>query len=521
MARKRKSRLPAAPQEPEIAQTTEPATEPEPEPEPEPELERQLTQTEETVEGNPEEVGEQMADGEKEEEKRKLGEAEGEAEEEQVENIETAAAEEDSVEVGGAEAEKTEQETAENPSQGTVSENGEKAEEQSAEGEDELEEEPLEKLLEPFSKDQLTLIIKEAVSKHPDVMEAVHKLANADPAHCKIFVHGLGWDANSETITSVFGKYGEIEDCKVVKDKNTGKSKGYGFILYKHRDGARRALKQPQKLINGRMTSCQLASAGPVQTPPQAVAAAPTPHVSEYTQRKIYVSNVSAELDPSKLFEYFSKFGEIEEGPLGLDKQTGKPRGFCLFVYKSGESAKKALEEPHKNFEGHILHCQKAIDGPKHGKNYYNQQPGQPQQQQQQHHGGYYNHPAKKAKYAGSSGGGRGGGHMMAPPAGPPVPSAGLNPSVAPAAIGQAVAALLATQGPGLGIGNLVGGMGVGMNPQGVPPMMPNVGYGGQGGAGGFGGQPPMHGGYGGQMPPGQGGVRPHQGGAPYMGHGR
>ncbi|XP_051146982.1 UBP1-associated protein 2A-like [Andrographis paniculata] len=193
MARERKSLLPAAPQEPEIAQTTEPATE-------------------ETVYGNPEEV-------------------------EQAENIETAAA---------AEAE-AEQETAENPSQGTVSENGEKA----AEGEDELEEEPLEKLLEPFSKDQLTLMIKEAVAKRdPDVMEAVHKLANAHPAHCKIFVHGLGWDANSETITSVFGKYGEIADCKVVQDNNTGKSKGYGFILYKHRDGARRALKQPHELIN-------------------------------------------------------------------------------------------------------------------------------------------------------------------------------------------------------------------------------------------------------------------------------
>ncbi|GFP94237.1 ubp1-associated protein 2a [Phtheirospermum japonicum] len=87
------------------------------------------------------------------------------------------------------------------------------------------------------------------------------------------------------------------------------------------------------------------------------------PPQSEYTQRKIYVSNVSAELDPRKLLEFFSKFGEIEEGPLGLDKQTGKPRGFCLFVYKSLESAKKALEEPHKNYEGHMLHCQKAVDG--------------------------------------------------------------------------------------------------------------------------------------------------------------
>ncbi|KAL8544988.1 hypothetical protein ACS0TY_005264 [Phlomoides rotata] len=515
MARKRKAR--AAP-EPEIVQPTEP--------EPEPEVEKESEETELAVE----EEGEEVEVEEEEEEEEAEGEGEGEGEEEQPEAME----EEEQVKEVGVVATEAEDEKGgeikEEPAENAVSENGDEAQGREEEGgDDELEEEPIEKLLEPFSKDQLTLLIKEAVAKHPDLVENVHKLADADPAHCKIFVHGLGWDANTETITSVFGKYGEIEDCKVVIDKNSGKSKGYGFILFKHRDGARRALKEPQKMIEGRMTSCQLASAGPVQTPtPIAAATVSTPPASEYTQRKIYVSNVSAELEPKKLYEYFSKFGEIEEGPLGLDKQTGKPRGFCLFVYKSVESSKRALEEPHKNFEGQMLHCQKAIDGPKHSKGHFNQQHGQPQQQQQQHHQGhhhqghqgYYHHQAKKGRYSGS-GIGHTGGHLMAPSAGPAVPSVGYNPAVAPAAIGQAVAALLATQGAaGLGIGNLLGGMGAGVNQQGVPPMMNNAGYGSQGAAGVYGGQPTMQGGYPGQQQISQGGVRPHQGGGPYMGHG-
>ncbi|KAA8544480.1 hypothetical protein F0562_022480 [Nyssa sinensis] len=302
-------------------------------------------------------------------------------------------------------------------------------------GEEELEEYPVEKLLEPFGKEHLLVLVKEAVSKYPELMESVQKLADADPAHRKIFVHGLGWDTNAETLTSVFSKYGEIEDCKAVTDKVSGKSKGYGFILFKHRSGARKALQQPQKKIGTRMTSCQLASAGPVLAPPPTM-----PPVSEYTQRKIFVSNVSSELDPHKLLEFFSKFGEIEDGPLGLDKQTGKPKGFALFVYKTVDSAKKALEEPNKNFEGHTLHCQKAIDGPKPNKPYY--------QQQQYHH-----HSMRKDKAKYSSGGGAGTGHLMAP-SGPPV---GFNPAVAaPAltpALGQALTALLATQGAGVAMG--------------------------------------------------------------------
>ncbi|KAG8388907.1 hypothetical protein BUALT_Bualt02G0174100 [Buddleja alternifolia] len=495
MPRKRKSLASDVPQEPEPVQPSEP--------------EQPVAEPEETLEENPV-VGEDVVEdkGEEEEDKK-----DGDGEEEQPDNME-AEHQDDAV---CANPDKIEQESGlnEKPSENAVSENGGEAEGQKEEVEEELEEEPLEKLLEPFSKDQLTVLIKEAVSKHPDVVENVHKLADADPAHRKIFVFGLGWEATSETVTSVFGKYGEIEDCKVVKDKNSGKSKGYGFIMFKHRKGARRALKQPQKTIDGRTTSCQLASAGPVQTPaPAAMATVSTPPASEYTQRKIYVSNVSAEVDTKKLVEFFSKFGEIEEGPLGLDKQTGKPRGFCLFVYKSLESAKKALEEPHRDFEGQMLHCQKAVDGPKHSKGHFNQQHSQPQPQHRQG----YHHAAKKGRYGGSSrGAGHTSGHMMAPSAGPALPSAGFNPAAAPAAIGQAVAALLANQGSDMGIRNLYGG---GMNPQGIPPMMNNAGYGGQGGIGGYGGQAGMQGFYGSQPQIGQGGVRPHQGGAPYMGRG-
>ncbi|KAD7477960.1 hypothetical protein R6Q59_007515 [Mikania micrantha] len=359
-----------------------------------------------------------------------------------------------------------------------------------------LTEEPVEKLLEPFSKEQLVLLMKEAVSKYPDLIGSVEKIADADPAHRKIFVHGLGWDTTTETLISEYVKYGEIEDCKAVVDKVTGKSKGYGFILFKHRTGARKALKEPQKKIGNRITSCQLASAGPVPAPPPTA-----PPVSEYTQRKIFVSNVAADIDPQKLTEFFSKFGEIEEGPLGLDKQTGKPKGFALFVYRSIESAKKALEEPHKMYEGHTLHCQKAVDGPKPVKG-FNQQP---------QFGGHHHHPAKKAKYSGVRGG-PGQGHLMAS-SGPPV---GYTPAIPPPALtpvlGQALTALLASQGAGLGIGNLLGGLGAPTNPQGIPHVGNSSGYGNQGGGyqqGGF-ANPQM----------GQGGSRPPQGGSSYMGQG-
>ncbi|KAL5707803.1 UBP1-associated protein 2A [Ranunculus cassubicifolius] len=455
-----------------------------------------------------------------------------------VEDLEVSPEDLDNVDLEVAENQKEEEEDEDQKDENTptvdsaikTEENMEEDENAPGDTEDDEDEEPVEKLLEPFTKDQLIEILKDAAENHSDVLENIRKLSDTDPVHRKIFVHGLGWDTNSESLTEVFKQYGEIEDCNAVCDKITGKSKGYAFILFKHRSGARKSLKEPQKKIGSRMTACQLASAGPVPTQSSShahshapVAATLAVNVSEYTQRKIYVSNVAADIDPQKLVSFFSKFGEIEEGPLGLDKQTGKPKGFALFVYKSVESARKALEEPHKTFDGHVLHCQKAIDGPKPNKGHHNQY-----QQHSHAHGG--GRPSKfqrtdSSGFGGSHGAsGLGGGHLMAQSV-PSMqynqgPSQALNP-----VLGQALTALLASQGGGgLGLTNLLGSLGsAGPNVPGGPPMMNGMpgGYGNQHVGGGYGGQPGMQGGYSHpQMGQGSAG-RSQKGGhmGPYMGH--
>ncbi|KAL5706457.1 hypothetical protein ACHQM5_024622 [Ranunculus cassubicifolius] len=213
--------------------------------------------------------------------------------------------------------------------------------------------ESVRKLLEPFGKDQLIEILKEAALRNQSIIDRILQLSETDTVHRKIFVHGLGWDCTNETLLATFNQYGDIEIGNVVTDKITGKSKGFGFVLFKTSDAARKALKEPHKKIGNRMSACQLASLGPVPNHP----------VPDSTGRKIYVANVGPEINPEKLRAFFASFGEIEEGPLGFDKVTGKLRGFALFVYKTAEGCKKALEQPNKLFQGCQLQCRKAMEG--------------------------------------------------------------------------------------------------------------------------------------------------------------
>lgn len=215
----------------------------------------------------------------------------------------------------------------------------------------------IKKLLQPFGKDQLISILEEAAAKSPSITAHIIKSVDSDPIHRKIFVHGLAWETTTETLASAFNLYGTIEECNVVADKTTGRSKGYGFILFKTRAAARKALKQPQKKIGNRMAACQLACSGPSQNQPQSVA-------SDASGRKLYVANVGPQIAEEKLRAFFGKFGEIEGGPLGgIDKETGKFRGYAIIVYASTEGVRRALEEPVKFFDGAKLLCSVATEG--------------------------------------------------------------------------------------------------------------------------------------------------------------
>ncbi|KAI3719054.1 hypothetical protein L6452_19944 [Arctium lappa] len=208
------------------------------------------------------------------------------------------------------------------------------------------------KILEPFSKEQLLDVLQTVVVRDVAVLDAVRSIADSDPTQRKLFIRGIGWETTTEKLRSIFSGFGELDEAIVITDKTTGKSKGYGFVTFKHIDGAILALKEPSKKIDGRITVAQLAAAresGSV----------------DVSMRKIYVGNVPFEISSERLLSHFSSYGEIEEGPLGFDKQSGKQKGFAFFVYKTEEGARNSLVDPMKNIDGHQVMCKMATDGKK------------------------------------------------------------------------------------------------------------------------------------------------------------
>ncbi|KAK6941909.1 RNA recognition motif domain [Dillenia turbinata] len=202
--------------------------------------------------------------------------------------------------------------------------------------------EELKQLLEPLAKNQLVDILSRLGSLYPSIAEEIKNVASADPVHRKLFVRGLAWNTTSETLCAAFSVHGEIEEGAVIVDKYTGKSRGYGFITYKHIDSTQNALRAISKLIDGRLAVCNLACEG-------LSSASSTPDLA---QRKLFIGGLTPEVTSETLLNFFSRHGEIEEGSVAYDKDSNNSRGFGFVTYKTVEAAKRAIEDPQKTLGG-------------------------------------------------------------------------------------------------------------------------------------------------------------------------
>lgn len=83
-----------------------------------------------------------------------------------------------------------------------------------------------------------------------------------DTTFTKIFVGGLPYHTNDASLRKYFEAFGEIDEAVVITDRQTGKSRGYGFVTMTDRGAAERACKDPNPIIDGRKANVNLAYLG-------------------------------------------------------------------------------------------------------------------------------------------------------------------------------------------------------------------------------------------------------------------
>src|SRR3989338_510119 len=68
----------------------------------------------------------------------------------------------------------------------------------------------------------------------------------------KLFVGSLPWSINNDSLKELFAQYGEITEAVVINDRDSGRSKGFGFVTFTKEEEAQKALEMDGKEVEGR-----------------------------------------------------------------------------------------------------------------------------------------------------------------------------------------------------------------------------------------------------------------------------
>ena len=71
----------------------------------------------------------------------------------------------------------------------------------------------------------------------------------------KLFIGGISWDTNEERVKEYFSAYGEVLEAVIMKDRTTGRARGFGFVVFADPAVAEKVIKEKHN-IDGRMVCC-------------------------------------------------------------------------------------------------------------------------------------------------------------------------------------------------------------------------------------------------------------------------
>lgn len=159
----------------------------------------------------------------------------------------------------------------------------------------------------------------------------------------KLAVLGLPWETTDETLRAYFSQFGALEHAEVMKDRYTGKSRGFGFVTFVDAVCAQRALAS-EHTIDGRRCEAKVALPKGDPTPPRTT--------------RIFVARIPPSVTEAQFRAYFENFGKLQDAYMPKDHCKQGYRGIGFVTYASPDSVEKVMAVKHW-LNGHEI----AIDG--------------------------------------------------------------------------------------------------------------------------------------------------------------
>ena len=151
----------------------------------------------------------------------------------------------------------------------------------------------------------------------------------------KVFIGGLSYKTDDETLKNYFTKYGELVDYVVMKDSQSGRSRGFGFVTYSYSSMVDELMKNRPHIIDGRQVEPKRA------TPREDSGKTEV----QMTVKKLFIGGLRDNLTEDDLKNYFGNYGNVIEAVIMKEKETNKSRGFGFVTFDDYDPVDKIIRK--------------------------------------------------------------------------------------------------------------------------------------------------------------------------------
>uniref|UniRef100_A0A4W3GCB2 RRM domain-containing protein n=1 Tax=Callorhinchus milii TaxID=7868 RepID=A0A4W3GCB2_CALMI len=167
----------------------------------------------------------------------------------------------------------------------------------------------------------------------------------------KLFIGGLSFETTDDSLRTHFEQWGRLTDCVVMRDPQTKRSRGFGFVTYSCVSEVDEAMSARPHKVDGRVVEPKRAVSREDSTRPGA----------HLTVKKIFVGGIKEDTEEHHLRDYFEKFGKIEVVEVMTDRQSGKKRGFAFITFDDHDAVDKIVVQKYHTVNGHNCEVRKAL----------------------------------------------------------------------------------------------------------------------------------------------------------------
>ncbi|PIA46257.1 hypothetical protein AQUCO_01500049v1 [Aquilegia coerulea] len=162
----------------------------------------------------------------------------------------------------------------------------------------------------------------------------------------KLVVLGIPWDIDTEGLRDYMSKFGKLSDVIVMKERSTGRSRGFGYATFASTEDAKNALAA-EHFLGNRMLEVKVAT-------PKEEMRAPTKKMT-----RIFVARIPPSVTEATFRSYFETYGEITDLYMPKDQSTKGHRGIGFITFESSDSVDTLMLETH-DLEGSTIVVDRA-----------------------------------------------------------------------------------------------------------------------------------------------------------------